>query len=171
MGVGLRSVDYKQPRPKVDRPQVEKDIHAAEEDRKFWDGRAECCRQALELLRQAHPTILPGSRQELDYVTYKTQNFVTVFEELSAADEGKVAFDRAVLAMNAGDAAEVQKHLDHTRAALDRANRLVREAAAQMIPWAHVPTERHILYLFNDAIPSHEAARRYLAEVIASRRG
>ena len=36
-----------------------------------------------------------------------------------------------------------------------------------MIPYAHIPTERHILYLFNDAIPSHEAAQAYLAEVIA----
>jgi len=52
---------------------------------------------------------LPGSRDELDYVIYKTGNF------------------------------------------------------------AHIPTERHILYLFNDAIPSHDAARRYLAEVIAFR--
>ena len=28
-----------------------------------------------------------------------------------------------------------------------------------MIPYAHIPTEKHILYLFNDAMPSHEAAR------------
>jgi hypothetical protein len=38
-----------------------------------------------------------------------------------------------------------------------------------MIPYAHIPTERHILYLFNDAMPSHEATRRYLSEVIALR--
>ncbi len=38
-----------------------------------------------------------------------------------------------------------------------------------MIPYAHIPTERHILYLFNDAIPSHDAARAYLAEVMAFR--
>ena len=36
-----------------------------------------------------------------------------------------------------------------------------------MIPYAHIPTERHILWIFNKAIPSHEAARAYLAEVIA----
>jgi hypothetical protein len=53
---------------------------------------------------------------------------------------------------------------------MDRTNRLVRLAAQQMIPYASIPTERHILYLFNDAIPSHEAAQRYLAEVIANRR-
>ena len=54
-------------------------------------------------LRQARPKVLPGSRDELDYVIYKTENFVTVFEELSAADEAKAAFDRALLAMNAGE--------------------------------------------------------------------
>ena len=33
MGVGLRRVDYKQDKPKLDRPQVEKAIQAAEEER------------------------------------------------------------------------------------------------------------------------------------------
>jgi hypothetical protein len=50
---------------------------------------------------------------------------------------------------------------------LERANRLVRAAAQQMIPYAHIPTERHILWIFNKAVPSHEAARAYLADVIA----
>ena len=36
-----------------------------------------------------------------------------------------------------------------------------------MVPFAHIPTERHILYLFNDAIPAHDAARAYLDEVSA----
>jgi len=36
-----------------------------------------------------------------------------------------------------------------------------------MIPYAHIPTEKHILYLFNDAMPSLEVSRDYLAEVIA----
>jgi hypothetical protein len=96
---------------------------------------------------------------------------VTVCEEISAAAEAGVAFDRALLAMNAGDASAVRKLLDQTQSALDRASRLVREAAQQMIPFAHIPTERHILYLFNDAIPSHDGARRYLTEVIAARKG
>ena len=87
----------------------------------------------------------------------------------AAADEATAAFDRAVLAMNAGDAAAERKQLEQARAALERANRLVRLAAQQMIPYAHIPTERHILYLFNDAIPSHEATQRYLSEVVALR--
>ena len=171
MGVGLRQVNYKEERPKLDRPQVQKAIRAAEDDGKFWEGRAAHCRQALELLRQTRPKVLPGSRNELDYVIYKTENFVTVLEEIAVADAAKAAFDRALLAMSAGEAAEARKQLDQCQAALDRANRLVREAAQQMIPYARIPTERHILYLFNDAIPSHEAARRYLAEVVAHRKG
>ena len=72
--------------------------------------------------------------------------------------------------IDAGDAAETGNQLGRTRAALDRANWLVHEAARQMIPFAHIPTERHILYPFNDGIPSHETTREYLAEVIAIRR-
>ena len=169
MGVGLRPVNYKEAQPKLDRPQVENAIKGTEGERKFWDGRAAHCRQALALLRQARPQVLPGARAELDYVIDKTENFVTVLEELSASEETKAAFDRAVLAMNAGEAAEERRQLDQCQTAMDRANRLVREAARQMIPYAQIPTERHILYLFNDAIPSHEEARRYLAEVIAFR--
>ncbi len=170
MGVALRRVNFKEEKLELDRRVVEKAIKTAEADRKFWDGRAAHCRQALELLRQARPRVLPGSREELDYVIYKTENFITVFEELSAAGEAKATFDRAVLATNDGKADEVRKQLDQTQTALDRADRLVREAAQQMIPYAHIPTEKHILYLFNDAMPSHEAARRYLAEVIAFRK-
>jgi len=170
MGVGLRGIDYKQEKPKLDRPLVEKAVKAAEDERRFWDGRAAHCRQALELLRQARPKVLPGSREELDYVIYKTDNFVTVMEELSAANEARGAFDRAALAMNAGEAAEVHKQLEQTQTALERANRLVHEAARQMIPYANIPTERHILWILNGALPSHETAKRYLAEVIAFRK-
>jgi hypothetical protein len=82
--------------------------------------------------------------------------------------EAKAAFDRALLAKSDGKADEVGKHLEHCRTALDRAGRLVRQAAEQMIPYARIdPTERHILWIFNKAIPSHEATQRYLADVIA----
>ena len=57
--------------------------------------------------------------------------------------------------------------MEQTQTALDRANRLVREAAEQMIPYAHIPTERHILWIFNKGIPLHESSRAYLAEVVA----
>ena len=64
-------------------------------------------------------------------------------------------------------ALDVRLEPQQTQAALDRANRLVRQAAEQMIPYARIPTERYILWILNKAIPSHEAARAYLADVIA----
>ena len=100
MGVGLRTRQLQGREPlKLDRQEVEKAIQAAEAERQFWDGRAAHCRQALELMRQARPKVWPGSRDELDYVIYKTENFVTVFEMLGAVQEAKAAFDRALLAM------------------------------------------------------------------------
>ena len=45
MGVGLRSVNYKEAKPKLDRPEVEKAIQAADGESKFWDGRARHCRR------------------------------------------------------------------------------------------------------------------------------
>jgi hypothetical protein len=167
MGVALRSVDYKAEPLKLDRQEVNRAIQAAEAERQFWDGRAAHCGQALELMRQARAKVWPGSREELDYVSYKTENFLTVFQSLGAAQQARAAFDRALLARSAGEAAEAGKQFEQSRTALERANRLVRTAAEQMIPHAHVPTERHILWIFNKAIPSHEAARAYLAEVIA----
>jgi len=171
MSVDLRKINYREPQPRVDQDKVQKAIKTMEEDREFWNNRAAQCRQALEQLHQAHAKVLPGSRTELEYVTYKTENFVTVLEELSAASEARAAFDRAVLAMSAEQASEVDRELERAQAALKRANQLVHDAAQQMIPYARIPTERHILYLFNDAIPSHESAQRYLAEVRTARRG
>jgi hypothetical protein len=60
------------------------------------------------------------------------------------------------------------KRLEQCRTALDRAGRLVRQAAEQMIPYARIdPTERHILWIFNKAIPSHDTAQQYLAQLVA----
>ena len=167
MGVKLRRVEYAGDQPGVEIQELEEAIETAEEDVKFWAARAEHCGRALELMRDARPKVLPGSREELDYVIYKTENLITVFQELSAVEESKAAFDRAVIAMSAGNAEEVQEHLHNCRESLNKAGRLIREALRQIIPYADIPTERHILYLLNDAIPSHEDAQKYLDNVIA----
>jgi hypothetical protein len=168
MGVALRSVNVKE-ELKLDRQELQRAVQAADSERAFWDGRAAHCRQALELLRQARPKVPAGSREELDYVIYKTGNFVTVFEELSAAEEAKAAFDRALLARIERNAGETGKQLAQCRTALERAGRLVRQAAEQTIPHARLdPTERHILWIVNKALPSHEAAQRYLADVMSA---
>jgi hypothetical protein len=172
LGVALRPVDYTAKNLKLDRPSLENSVQAAQGERDFWNGRVAHCRQALELMRQARTNVWPGSREELDYVICKTENFITIFETLSAAQEAKAAFDRALLAMSGEqeNAAEVGKQLDAARTSLERANRLIRLVAQQMIPYACIPTQRHILWIVNKAIPSHDAARDYLAKVIASRK-
>ncbi|MBM4033643.1 MAG: hypothetical protein FJ291_17935 [Planctomycetes bacterium] len=168
MGVGLRSVNLKDEKLKLDPQELQRAIKAAEGERAFWDGRAAHCREALELLREARPKVPAGSREELDYVIYKTEGFITVFEELSAASAANAAFDRALLAWSDGKVEEAARQFAECQKALERANRLVRHAAEQMVPYARLePTERHILWILNKALPSHEAAQRYLAEAIA----
>jgi hypothetical protein len=166
-GIGLRRVDYRQDPLPLDRPEIEASIQSALETRDFWDGRAAHCRQALQLLQQARPDVWPGSRAELDYVIYKTENFITFFELLGAVQDARATFDRALLAISTGDQAETVKRLDEAQAALDQANGLAQRTAEQMVPYAHIPTERHILWIFNKVLPSHETERAYLADVVA----
>jgi hypothetical protein len=167
LGVALRSVNFLDQPLKVDHQELERAIQGAEGERAFWEDREAHCGRALELLRQARPHVWPGSQQELDYVIYKTENFITAFQLLSAAQEASAAFDRALLARDAGPSAEVDSHLQQCQSALERAQQRVRATAEQIIPYAHIPTERHILWIVNKSIPSHTAAQRYLADVIA----
>jgi hypothetical protein len=178
MGVSLRKVDYEAGRIEINRQELKRAIREAEEAQSFWDGRAAHCRHALELMENACSKIWPGSSGELDYVIYKTRNFITVFELLSAIHEAVSAFDRALGAIDDckvarddigddPDDSKTGRQLERSRIALDRAKQLVLQAARQMIPFAHIPSERHILWIFNKAIPSHDEARDYLEDVIA----
>jgi hypothetical protein len=171
MCYSLTSAPYKEEKPNLDRQKVEKDIQDAEATAKFRDDLAVHYRQVLELLQQARPKVLPGSREELDYVIFKTKNFVTLLEGFSAVEQTKAAFGRALLAMNAGDKDGERKQLEATKTGMDRVEQLAREAAEQMIPYANDPTEKHNLWLFNDAMTSHEKARDYLTKVVAARKG
>ncbi|MCC6695450.1 MAG: hypothetical protein IT365_07460 [Candidatus Hydrogenedentes bacterium] len=167
LGIKLRAVNYKENPLTLNWTDVDKAILTAEEERRFWDDRAAQCGQALELLRQVRPEVLPGSREELDYVIYKTQNLVTVFHLLGQAREASAAFDRALAAAHAAQPDESKQQFEQCQTALDRASELIREAAQQMIPYAHIPTERHILWIINKAIPTYDTARDYLHEVMA----
>jgi hypothetical protein len=170
MGISLRVVNFKEEKLQLDRAQVDQAIRGAEEEKKFWEGRAAHCGEALALLREARPKVFPGSREELDYVIYKTENLVTVFQELAAVNQARAAFDRAVIAkLDGKPTAEILQHLQACQEAADQARRLVRLAAEQMVPWAcKDPSERHILWIFNKAIPSHDYWRQYLADTIAA---
>ncbi|MBM3888108.1 MAG: hypothetical protein FJ388_03175 [Verrucomicrobia bacterium] len=126
-------------------------------------------RQALELLRQVRPNVLAGARAELDYVIFKTGNFAGYLDVLAAGYEAVAACDRAVLVKNNGDRPEMLKQLDAAQTAIDRADRLAREVARQMIPFASIPTEKYLLFRFNqNVIGWTEKGRAELAKVLAS---
>jgi len=166
LGIALRRVGFREQPLNLDRQELERAIQDAEEQREFWRGRAAHCRKALQLMRQALPQVYPGSREELDYVLFKTENFVTAFELLTTVQETRSAFDQALLASMEGQIDQAAALLEQSREALERAQRLARRTAEQMIPYAHIPTERHILWIFNKALPSYEETKRYLNEVI-----
>jgi hypothetical protein len=171
LGIRLTPVDYKANKPDIDRKKVEKDIQDADAREKFRADLVVHYREALKLLQQARTKVLPGSRDELDYVIFKTKNFVTVLERVCAVEQTKAAFGRALLAMNAGDKDEEHNQLERARTALNRARELARTAAEQMIAYASDPSEKHNLYLLNDAMPLQKAAHQYLAQVVAARAG
>ncbi|MBN1346698.1 MAG: hypothetical protein JXQ73_28665 [Phycisphaerae bacterium] len=161
-------VNYKEARPKVNQPQLDKEINAAAGARTFWRGRTAHCRQALDLLKVARPRILAGSQAELDYVTFKMETFILYFEVLDAVEEARAALDRAWLAKGAGNTTEFNTHLAQSKAALDRADRLAAQAAREMIAYRAIPTERYLLFRFNqNVIGSIEAALDYVNQVLA----
>jgi hypothetical protein len=138
----------------------------------YWDDRAAYCRQALELLRQARSKVLPGSREELEYVIFKTENFNTFLEVLRACYDAKLALDRAWLARIDTDTVEFWKQLEQCREAIDRADRLARAQAGQMIAYADDKTERHILLIYNKyVISSIERGQKEVDEIIAFHKG
>ena len=83
-----------------------------------------------------------------------------------------MALDRAWLARIDADTPEFWKQLEQCRAAVDRADRLARASAGQMIAYADDKTEQHLLLLYNKyVISSIERGRKYVDEVIAFHKG
>ena len=71
-----------------------------------------------------------------------------------------------------GDTPEFWRQLEQCRAAVDRADRLARAQAGQMIAYADNKTERHLLLLYNKyVIASTERSRKYVDEVIRFHKG
>jgi len=141
---------------------------AAGTEREHYENRAAQCREALDLLLQARAKVLPGSRAELEYVIYKTEGFISYLNVLSACSEAVVILDRAWLGLVDGDQVEFGIQLGVCRSILERADRLARAAAGQMIAYADDPTEKYLLMRYNrNVIAGIENAQIYVAEVVA----
>ncbi len=185
-------VDYAREPLEVDRTELERDIAASwdrygrfwlwrrkavgaqhAEDRALrpdalWQRRARQYRAVVGVLRSARPQALPGARNELDYVIFKTENFAAYFDVLQACEEARIELDRAYLARLDGDAAGAGGRLERCRAALERADRYARATAGPMLAYADEKAERHLLFRFNqNVIGSIESAREFVDRVIA----
>jgi hypothetical protein len=164
----LRTNALQEAQPKVTTQALKKEIGTASYRQRRWSDLAARYREALGLLRQAKPQVLPGAQAELDYVIFKTDSFAGYLDVLAAGYEAVAACDRAVLAKNSGSKSEMQKQLQQSRAAIDRADHLAREVARQMIPFADIPTEKYQLVRFNqNVIGWTEAGRAALGSAIA----
>jgi hypothetical protein len=115
----------------------------------FFANRAAHYRQALELLVQARKKVLPGSRDELDYVILKTETFIKYLECLSECCEATITLDRLWLALVNKNWVDFGVQLSKCQAILSRANRLAQRIAGQMIAYADIPTEKHLLLRLN----------------------
>ena len=99
---------------------------------------------------------------------YKTEGFISYLDVLSACYDATVILDRAWLGLVDGDRVEFGTRLNQCQAVLERADRLARAAAGQMIAYADLPTERFLLLHYNrNVIAGIENARKYVAEVMA----
>jgi hypothetical protein len=136
----------------------------------FYLARARDYRGALDLLLEARGATLPGALEELDYVIFKTENFIHVLDMLAVCQAVVINYEHALVAMSQGAQAESLVLLLKSRESLDRALRMARMVLGQMTAYADVPSERHQLYLGNTIIPSLEAEGEYLSEVITARR-
>jgi len=163
----LRTTAARDARPENQSEVLESEINAAVEQQKRWTGMAARYRQALDLLRQARPKVLPGAEAELDYVMFKTESFAGYLDVLAAGYEAVAALDRALLLRGDGDN-ETPQRFAAAQAAIQRADRLAQDVARQMVPYADIPTEKYLLFRFNqNVVGSIESLARTLRNATA----
>jgi hypothetical protein len=164
----LRTTAARQAQPEVAREVLENEIEAAVGQQQRWAAMAARYRQALDLLRESRPKVLPGAQPELDYVIFKTESFAGYLDTLAAGHEAVAAFDRALLSGSDNQTADLSTRLEPACEAINRADRLARDVARQMVPFAGIPTEKYQLFRFNqNVISSIEGMARTLRNTTA----
>ena len=105
---------------------------------------------------------------ELDYVIYKTESFAGYLDVLAACQDATVALNRAWLGLIDRDWAEFGTRLNECQEILDRASRLARGVAGQIMTYGDVPEEKYLLLRYNrNVIGGIERGQAYVGEVIA----
>jgi hypothetical protein len=134
------------------RQELEREIVVATQRRRRSSDLATGYREAAGLLRRARPKVLPGAQAELDYAIFKTETFAGYLDLRAVGCDAVAALDLALLAKMSGDKAESLSKLGEAHNAMNRADQLARKIARQMIPFADIPTEKYLLFRFNQNV-------------------
>lgn len=104
---------------------------------------------ALEYLHLAEPRVPAGSRNELRYITRKTEAYCLFLRALSAFMECLLAYDAAFRAKAAHDTATMTDQFALSENRLSQAIGLLERTALAAAQCADHPTDSHILFRFN----------------------
>ena len=126
----------------------------------------------LELLTNARSLVLPGAREELEYLIYKTACFILHLNTLRALMQGFMAYDAAFRAKAAGRTDDMLARLDDCEYFFEQSCALAAQTAERVASLIDDPTERHILFRYNVRIvlPFREF-RKFIANVVNFHRG
>jgi hypothetical protein len=130
----------------------------------FWRSRVEKGREALgRILAVPSHHVPSGSRKELEYVAFKVSSFNTHMETAAELASAQSAMLRTEAACLNGDRKDYPQNLDACDQAHRKAEALAHQCARQMIPFCEDPTERFLLFRYNqNVIGSIEVDRAYL---------
>lgn len=138
---------------------------------RFAEG-IERLKKALSYRHQAREKVLPGSRDELEYLIFKTDTYIPHLETVRVLLGGYMAYDAAFRARKKGDEKEMLLELDRCESLFVRARALARETAGQVAGKADDPTEKYILFRYNVrfVIPIAEFCK-FIKNVVAFHHG
>ena len=119
--------------------------------RERYAGGIERLKKGLAYLRQTHPRVLPGARDELEYLVFKTESYISHLEAIRFLLAGFIAYDRAFRAKLNGNEKEMLEAFDRCQFLFSQARGQARETAEQLARSRFVEdgTEKYILFCYN----------------------
>jgi hypothetical protein len=144
-----------------------KDAEKIQSNSLLLKKKAEKGYRALKMIRPMLEEVPPGSREELQYVIYKVENFNTYMEVVALLAKAKATILHAYAVQKEGDIDAYKQQLQACKKIHDQADELARTCAQQMIPYCNDPTERYLLFRYNqNVIGSIEEDRAYLDQLL-----
>ena len=115
------------------------------------DESVERLNKGLAYLREARPRVLPGAREELHYLIFKTESYISHLEAIRFLLAGFIAYDRAFWAKLNRREKEMVDQFNRCQFFFSRARDQAQETAAQISNSRFVedPTEKYILFRYN----------------------